>query len=182
MTHKNGIPMQAKAPRGVSRRNVLAGAAGLGALAGAGATAGCTTPAPGTMASAAGSGELPTRGEFVIRGAHVLTMDPAIPDLPRGDVHVRDGNIVAVGANIAAPGAEAIRGDGMIAMPGFVETHWHLWNCFCRAYFREEDPHYAYFPLTQRVGVKTEPVDAYRSVRLGVAEALASGITTVHNW
>ena len=48
---------------------------------------------------------LPARGEFVIRGATVLTMDPAVPDLAHGDVHVRDGAIVAVGPKIDAPAA-----------------------------------------------------------------------------
>jgi len=27
-----------------------------------------------------------------------------------------------------------------------------------------------------------EPEDSYRSVRLGAAESLAAGVTTVHNW
>ena len=38
----------------------------------------------------------------MIRGATVLTLDPKIGDLARGDVHVRDGVIVAVAASIAA--------------------------------------------------------------------------------
>jgi hypothetical protein len=36
-------------------------------------------------------GALPARGEFVVRGGHVLTMDASLGDLPSGDVHVRDG-------------------------------------------------------------------------------------------
>jgi hypothetical protein len=35
------------------------------------------------------------RGEFVVRDAIVLTMDLALGTFPRGDVHVRDGEIVA---------------------------------------------------------------------------------------
>ena len=45
---------------------------------------------------------LPARGEFVVRGAHVLSMDDKIGDLPSGDVHVRDGAIVAVAAASSA--------------------------------------------------------------------------------
>ena len=37
---------------------------------------------------------LPARIELLIRGATVLTMDPAVPDLAAGDVHIRDGAIV----------------------------------------------------------------------------------------
>src|SRR5262249_26525809 len=51
---------------------------------------------------------LPARGELLIRGASVLTMDPAVPDLAAGDVHLRDGAIIAVAARIEAPAAELI--------------------------------------------------------------------------
>ena len=40
--------------------------------------------------------EAPARGEYLIRGGAVLSMDPGIGILERGDVHVRDGAIVAV--------------------------------------------------------------------------------------
>jgi hypothetical protein len=33
--------------------------------------------------------------EFVVRGAYVLTTDPAIGDIPDGEAHVRDGAIPA---------------------------------------------------------------------------------------
>src|SRR5690349_9776347 len=78
-------------------------------------------------ASAQTAGALPARGEFIVRGGHVLTMDPSLGDLPAGDVHVRDGAIVAVGAGITAPAAQELDGRGMIVLPGFVDTHWHLW-------------------------------------------------------
>ena len=43
------------------------------------------------------AGKLPARGELVIRNAYVMTMDATLGDIPRGDVHVRNGEIVAVG-------------------------------------------------------------------------------------
>src|SRR3954453_20319989 len=43
-----------------------------------------------------GAKPLPARGEFVIRGATVLTMDAKLGDFERGAVHVRNGAIVAV--------------------------------------------------------------------------------------
>ncbi|MCS6766803.1 MAG: amidohydrolase family protein [Candidatus Protistobacter heckmanni] len=151
---------------GMSRRGFL-GAALAGALA------------PGLSAGAAQGAEqesLPPRGEFLIRHAWVLTMDPAGGDFERGDIHVRDGLIVAVGPKLTAVGAELIDGEGMIAMPGFVDTHFHLWSCVLRASTE------SYFPLTLRLGPLFTPADAYRSARLGIAESLLSGVTTVHNW
>src|SRR5262249_36122598 len=35
---------------------------------------------------------------------------------------------------------------------------------------------------TSRLGVHLTAEDVYRSVRLGIAEALSAGVTTVHNW
>ena len=126
--------------------------------------------------------ELPGRGEFVIRGATVLTMDARIGDFARGDVHVRDGAIVAVAREINAPVASSIDARGMICMPGFIDTHWHLWTSVCRPIIRIDDPKLDYFPVTNRLGPHFTPEDSYRSVRLGLSEALSAGATTVHNW
>ena len=133
-------------------------------------------------ASPSVSSQLPSRGEFVVRGGHVLTMDPSQGDLPVGDVHVRDGSIVAVGANLPAPGAQVIDGRDMIVLPGFVDTHWHLWSTALRVLVRADDPQTGYFPTTIRVGRHYTPQDSYTNVRFGAAEGLLSGITTVHDW
>jgi len=47
---------------------------------------------------------------------------------------------------------------------------------------RADDPKEGYFPTTIRVGRHCAPQDSYIGVRLGVAEGLLSGITTVHDW
>jgi 5-methylthioadenosine/S-adenosylhomocysteine deaminase len=137
---------------------------------------------PASQGGVTVDGQLPGRGEFIVRGGYVLTMDAALGDLPAGDVHVRDGTIVGVGANLVAPAAEVIDGRDMIVLPGFVETHWHLWTTALRMIIRADEPRQGYFPLTIRIGSLGTPQDAYQSVRLGVVEGLLSGITTVHNW
>ena len=96
-------------------------------------------------ASASGA-PLPARGELLIRGATVLTMDPAVPDLAAGDVHVRDGAIVAVAQRIEAPAAQVIDGAGMICIPGFIDTHFHLWNSMFRLFVRADVPDARLFP------------------------------------
>jgi cytosine/adenosine deaminase-related metal-dependent hydrolase len=129
----------------------------------------------------AGNAASGARGEFVIRGATLLTMDAALGSIPRGDVHVRDGSIVAVGPQLAAPGAAVVSGQGMIAMPGLVDAHNHLWNSPLRNLV-QEGPVYDYFPLVLRYGAFCSPGDVHRGVRLGVTECLSSGITTVLDW
>ena len=171
----------------LSRRRLLQGAVALGALgAGAHASFGQAAKKAGPAASRSGSapaGALPPRREFVIRGANVLTMDAGLGDFAAGDVHVRDGAIVAVGARLNLPASvPVVDARGMICMPGFVDTHWHLWTSMFRPYVRADVAELGYFPVSNRLGVHMTPDDSYRSVKLGIAEALSAGVTTVHNW
>jgi len=152
----------------LTRRNLL------GALAGIGAA---VTAAPRLSVAA----DPPNRGEFVIRNAHVLTMDAGLGDLDRGDIHVRNGTIVAVGPNLSAPNAEIIDAETMIALPGLVDTHNHIWNSTCRNLVRE-GPEKGYFATVMALGKEYTPEDSYRGIRLGCAEMINSGVTTVHNW
>jgi cytosine/adenosine deaminase-related metal-dependent hydrolase len=166
-------------PHKWNRRELLKAATGL-AVSGMAATTGCAQT--GTANRNTQGQALPARGEFVIRGAHVLTLDTAIGDFARGDVHVRDGAIVAVNSAINAPAATVIDAGGMICMPGFVETHWHLWTSFLRPLMSTDDAQRGYFPVSNAMGRYYTPRDHYASVRLGLAEALSAGATTVHNW
>ncbi len=163
---------------GIDRRGLLKGATALAALAAAPGTLSAqpARPAKGPAAP------LPPRGEFIIRGANVLTMDPKLGDFAIGDVHVREGAIVAVGPKLAAPKAQVIAGRGMICMPGFIDTHWHLWTSLFRPFVRADVAAVGYFPVSNRLGQLMAPDDSYRSVMLGTAEALSAGVTTVHNW
>jgi cytosine/adenosine deaminase-related metal-dependent hydrolase len=124
--------------------------------------------------------QAPVRGEYLIRGGAVLSMDPVVGLLDRGDVHVRDGVIVAVDpGGVDAPGAEVIPAEGMIVMPGLVETHFHLWSSLGRNFVSEG---FEYFPAKWATSAHYEPEDFHASVLLGLVESLAAGITTVHDW
>jgi len=160
----------------ISRRGFLNAMAAIGSLG----LAACGTQGARSSASRAASG-FPDRGDFLVRGAHILTMDPKLGDIGGGDVHVRAGEIVAVGKNIQAASGEIIDGRNMIALPGFIDTHSHLWNTPLRNLV-DEGPKLGYFALTLALGQQYTPEDMYRGVRLGVSEMLYSGITTVHDW
>ena len=156
--------------RTFDRRAVLGGASALALTASFAGAA----PRPATAP------KLPARGNVVIRNAYVMTMDAA-GDLADGDVHVRDGAIVAVGQKLAAPGASVIDGRGMIVMPGLIETHWHMWNTLLRG-MSAAKPDNGYFRTSAGLGRVFEPGDMYQGTRLAAAEALHSGITFVHDW
>src|SRR5256885_5752078 len=67
----------------------------------------------------------------LLRGGHVLTMDPGLGDLPTGDVLIEDDTIVGVESRIDAD-AEVIDVAGRIVIPGFVDTHRHTWEAAIR--------------------------------------------------
>jgi len=151
----------------LTRREVLGSALALGAVAAGG---------PALAQRRRGS-----PANFVIRNAYVLTMDAALGDIQGGDVHVRDGAIVAVGRGLAAPGAEVVDGAGMLVLPGLVETHWHLWSTILRSLSGDKQEH-GYFPTSRTVGTFYTPEDMYAAARLAAAEAVNGGITFVHDW
>ena len=163
----------------LSRRDFI----GAATVFGAASLAACSTnsqPSARLWATDKKSGQLPPRGEFVVRNAYVVTMDPKLGDIANGDVHVRNGALVAVGPNLNAPGAAIIDGRNRIACPGFIDTHFHLWGSFARGVVADGD--FDYFPVMSKLGPVMTPDDAYNSSKLGIVEAIYSGLTTIHDW
>ncbi|MGW4029521.1 amidohydrolase family protein [Streptomyces sp. NPDC004838] len=65
---------------------------------------------------------------LLIKGATVLTMDPALGDLTTGDILIVGDRISAVASELSDPEAEVIDARGMIAIPGLIDTHMHAWQ------------------------------------------------------
>ncbi|HKA78654.1 MAG TPA: amidohydrolase family protein, partial [Xanthobacteraceae bacterium] len=143
-----------------------------------GATAlGSTLPSPFALAQNAPA---PSRGSYLIRNGSVITVDAALGTLPRADVLVRNGRIEAVGPDLAADGAEVMDASDMIVMPGFVDTHYHMWSALGRNFIG--DGGFGYFPAKNATSKLYSADDFYNSVMLGLVELANAGITTVHNW
>ena len=72
--------------------------------------------------------DIPT-GTVVLRGARVLTMRTQNEAIDNADVVIRNNRIVSVGPRGAEPaGARVIDVTGKTIIPGFVDTHSHMWN------------------------------------------------------
>jgi cytosine/adenosine deaminase-related metal-dependent hydrolase len=65
---------------------------------------------------------------ILVQGGTVLSMDPALGDLERGDVLIEGGRIGAVGPALQTPGAEVIDASGMLVLPGLIDSHTHMWQ------------------------------------------------------
>lgn len=117
--------------------------------------------------------------QILIRGANILTMDPALPDLPQGDILIVDGRIKSLAGRIDVDDAEVIDARGMIAVPGFVDAHRHTWQSLLHGI--RTDWHFLDYMTYVRgmLSVCHDPEDAYVANKLGALEALDSGITTL---
>ncbi|HUQ55856.1 amidohydrolase family protein [Lentzea sp.] len=121
-------------------------------------------------------------GRTLLRGGRVVTMDPAVGDLARGDVLIEGGRIAAVAAALDVPGAEVVDATGKIVLPGFVDTHRHTWQTAFRGV--GADWTFAQYGRAVHGTLRRHyrPEDVYLGNLLGRIEALGSGVTTMLDW
>ena len=124
-------------------------------------------------------------GRKLIRGGTVLTLDGEIGDLGSGDVLVEGDRIVAVGPSLDVPDAELIDASGMIVMPGFVDSHRHIWEGVLRNIGTdvplEGRTSYISFVL-HKLAPAFRPEDAYVGNLVSALGAIDAGITTLLDW
>jgi 5-methylthioadenosine/S-adenosylhomocysteine deaminase len=119
----------------------------------------------------------------LIADALVLTMDDGLGTLPRADVLIEDRRIAAVGPDLPRQSdVEVVDGRDRIVMPGFVDTHRHMWAAMLRGCACYGDLGTYFHDVVFTYGANFTPDDTYASVRFGLAEAVDSGITTMHAW
>ncbi|MFC0531094.1 amidohydrolase family protein [Phytohabitans kaempferiae] len=121
---------------------------------------------------------------MLFSGGTVVTMDPAIGDLDRGDVLVREDRIVAVGPDLRshpeAAGAAVIDTTGRIVSPGFVDTHRHAWQAQLRRSIPDVNDLGEYVMSTLAgIAPAYTSHDMYVGTRLAALTALDAGITTM---
>ncbi len=124
-------------------------------------------------------------GRKLIRGGVVLSLDPDVGDLSEGDVLIEGDKIVAVGPGLAAGDAELIDASGMIVMPGFVDSHRHIWEGILRNIGTdvplEGRTSYISFILRTLAPVY-RPEDVYAGNMVSALGAIDAGVTTLLDW
>ncbi len=116
---------------------------------------------------------------MIVRGATVLTMEEEGEVLRDVDILIEDGRIARVAPEIA-PGKHAVLdARGLVAVPGFVQTHTHL----CQTLFRNQADDLS---LLEWLRERIWPFEAAHdessieaSAELGLAELLLGGTTTI---
>ncbi|KQR90722.1 MAG: amidohydrolase family protein [Microbacterium ginsengisoli] len=115
----------------------------------------------------------------LIRGAAVVSMDDSIGDLPRGDILIEDGTIVAVGQGLDQVDADIIEAGHMIAMPGMVDTHRHTWQTALRGILADGNiPDYLR-GIRLQMAPRYRAEDMYVGNYLGALDCLNAGVTSL---
>lgn len=121
----------------------------------------------------------------MIKNARILTLDRDDREHERADILVEGATIAAIGPDLALPeppDCRVIEADGLLAMPGLVNAHYHSSSQLYKGVFEGapleiimlyEDP-----PLSGELGRKRF---AYLRTLLGVVEMLKLGVTAVRD-
>ncbi|GAB3570827.1 amidohydrolase family protein [Amycolatopsis endophytica] len=115
----------------------------------------------------------------LVRGGHVLTMDPGLGDLPAGDVLIEDGVITAVGPDLPVTDAEILDATGHLVLPGMVDTHRHTWQSLVRGICADWTLADYYFGIRLGISPAYTPDDVRLGNFYGAVDALNSGVTTI---
>ena len=118
----------------------------------------------------------------LIRHATVVSMDRAVGDFQDADILVEGEKILAVQPNIEAADAAEIDGRGRIAIPGFIDTHRHTWQCLLRNAAADWSLPQYFSGVRGVMGELYTPDDMLVANQLGALEALNAGITTLYDW
>ncbi len=121
----------------------------------------------------------------LLKSGIVLTLDKKVGNFHQADVLIEGTKIAAVGPNLNAEGAEVIDASDMIVMPGFVDTHRHVWEGILRNIATD-------LPLEGEAGYRSavlntlapayRPEDAYVGNLVGLYGAIDAGVTTILDW
>lgn len=125
---------------------------------------------------------------LIRNAALVLTMDPNVGAgdlgiLENADILLEGDKIKTIAPDLKGGGARLVDATGKIVLPGFVDTHNHLWQSLIRGCATDENLNgwlaACVFPL---FGFDFLPNDVYTGVRLSTLDLINTGITTVVDW
>lgn len=120
---------------------------------------------------------------LLIRDGVLIDTDPVPAVSPHTDLLVEDGVIGAVGEGLRPPpGAEVIDADGLLVLPGFVDTHRHTWQAAVRCATPDIDLPAYLRTVLGRIAPAYGPEDVYAANLAGALECLDAGITTLLDW
>jgi 5-methylthioadenosine/S-adenosylhomocysteine deaminase len=110
----------------------------------------------------------------LIRGGRLLTPEPRT-----GDLLITDDTIAAVGPDLDADDAEVIDATDCLVLPGFVDTHRHMWQAQLQSLLPDTLLRPYLQVLQERIMPRYRPADIRLASLAGALQCLNSGITSV---
>lgn len=123
----------------------------------------------------------PNAGKTLIKGGYIISMDDEIGELPEGDILIEDGRITQIAEDIENQG-EIIDATGTIIVPGFVDTHRHMWQGALRNILPNGTLEDYMETITGTYRSRFRPEDAYVGDLISGLSAISAGVTTVLDW
>lgn len=114
---------------------------------------------------------------ILIKNGYLLTMNDR-GERYAGDLYIQDDRIAEMGPAIERPAEQVIDARDMLVMPGFVQTHIHLCQSLLRGQ-ADDQPLMQWLDTITGLEFHHTPETLYASARLGLAEMIKSGATTV---
>ncbi len=119
---------------------------------------------------------------LLLRGGHVLSMDPRIGDIYGGDVLIEDDRIAEVAPSIEAGDAQVVDAAGCMVIPGFIDSHRHTWETVIRGIAPDVSLGGYFDIVLDQLAPAYRPEDVYAGNYLGSLEAIDAGVTTLLDW
>lgn len=110
----------------------------------------------------------------------ILTMDDDGTEIQNGDIVIQGSSIASVGKGLhMGPDDRVIPGEGKVALPGFVNTHHHLYQIFTRDLPRLVDSPdlFDWLEVSYEVWHELTPEHVYISALVGLGLLLKTGCT-----
>jgi cytosine/adenosine deaminase-related metal-dependent hydrolase len=120
-----------------------------------------------------------TSGRLLIENGYVLSMDDSIGELELGSVLIEGPRIAEVAPSIEVTDAEVIDARGMVVMPGFVDTHRHIWQTALRAICADWTLMEYFRGIRLNISPEYTADDVYAGNYVGALEALDAGVTSI---
>lgn len=118
----------------------------------------------------------------LLQNGCVITVDKELGNFRRADVLIEGTKIAAVGPELAVTDAEIIDASNMIIMPGFIDTHRHLWEGILRN-ISADSVLANYFPdILGVLAPVYRPEDAYAGDLMSALGTIDAGVTTILDW
>jgi cytosine/adenosine deaminase-related metal-dependent hydrolase len=124
---------------------------------------------------------VPRGPRILLKGGCVLSLDSQVGELARGDVLIDGARIAAVGASLTAD-AEVVDAAGTIVMPGFVDTHRHMWQGALRNILPDGLLSDYGRDITGAARAVFRPEDVEIGNLVSALGAVNAGVTTVLDW